>query len=321
MSDKPEPIQMLMTGPAGTGKTHVVNAVHALMAEYGDEHALRLLAPTGSAASLIDGMTIHKGLGIKIKASQKGKGNRNPGESTEDYTVLISVQNCTLLRDEWRLVKVLFIDEVSMLSQQLICEIDHALRYATERPDEWFGGICVIFAGDFCQYPPIGGTPLYSPIPHANSRYKDDVPHHLGRLTWKSINAVVSLSEQEHMKGNPEYSCAVNNLRVRQCTFDDVELFNSCVIKSSQNQDGIDMTSTDKANATAIVSTNLLCESINAQKAHANCMGPNSPTLITCAAHDKILCRPTRQETFTYLLNMNMSRLTAEGALPGFIPL
>jgi len=59
MLEKPEPIRMLMTGPAGTGKTHVVNAVHALMAEYGDKHTLHLLAPTGTAASLIDGMTIH----------------------------------------------------------------------------------------------------------------------------------------------------------------------------------------------------------------------------------------------------------------------
>jgi len=212
MLDKPEPIRMLMTGPAGTGKTHVVNAVCALMAKYGDKHSLQMLAPTGTATSLIDGMTIHKGLGIKIKSHQKGKGNRNPGESGEDYTVLISIQNCTLLRDEWRLVKVLFIDEVSLVSQQLICEIYHALCYVTERPDELFGGICVIFAGDFCQYPPIGGTPLYTPIPHANSRCKYDVPHRLGRLAWKSINAVVSLTEQEHMKGDAEYSQPINNL-------------------------------------------------------------------------------------------------------------
>jgi hypothetical protein len=75
MSDKPEPIRMLMTGPAGIGKTHMVNAVCALMAKYGDEHSLRMLAPTGTAASLIDGTTIHKGLGINIKFQQKGKGN------------------------------------------------------------------------------------------------------------------------------------------------------------------------------------------------------------------------------------------------------
>ena len=321
ISDKPEPIRMLMTGPAGTGKTHVVNAVRALMAEYGDEHTLRLLAPTGTAASLIDGMTIHKGLGIKIKSNRKGKGNRNPGDSSEDYTVLISVRNRTLLRDEWRLVKVLFIDEVSLLSQQLICEVDHALRYATERPDEWFGGICVIFSGDFCQYPPIGGTPLYVPIPHANSRRKDDVPRRLGRLAWKSINAVVSLTDQECMKGDAEYSRAVNNLRTRQCTLEDIDLFNSRVIKSAQNTNGIDMNTANKASPTAIISTNLLRETINARKAHANCTGPDSPTLITCAAINNILCGHGGREIITHLLTMNMTKLTAEGALPGFAPL
>jgi len=149
MSDNPQPIRILLTGPGGMGKTHILNALQALMSEYGSEHTLCFLAPTGSAASLINGMTIHKGLGIKIKSNKKGKGNREPGESAEDYMVLISVQNRMLLRDEWWLVKVLFLDEVSLLSKQLICEIDHALHYTTARPDKWFGGITVIFTGDF----------------------------------------------------------------------------------------------------------------------------------------------------------------------------
>ncbi|KAG1874168.1 hypothetical protein C8R48DRAFT_569511, partial [Suillus tomentosus] len=58
------PLSMVMTGPGGTGKTYVINAVKALMVHYGCGHQIRYLAPTGSAASLIDGMTIHKGLGI-----------------------------------------------------------------------------------------------------------------------------------------------------------------------------------------------------------------------------------------------------------------
>ena len=216
---------------------------------------------------------------------------------------------------------MLFIDEVSLLSQQLICEIDHALRYATEQPDEWFGGICVIFLGDFCQYPPIGGTPLYTPIPHENSRRKDNVPHRLGSLAWKAINAVVSLTDQEHMKGDTEYSQAVNNLCTCQCTNEDVDLFNSRVIKSIQNPNGININTVDKAGSTAIVSTNLLHKTINARKAQANCTGPNSPMLITCAARDNILCGPGGHDMITHLLNMNMSKLTAEGALPGFVPL
>ncbi|KAG2124012.1 hypothetical protein DEU56DRAFT_744930, partial [Suillus clintonianus] len=121
------PLSMVMTGPGGTGKTYVINAVKAVMSHYGCAHQIRYLAPTGSAASLIDGMTIHKGLGIKIKVNRNGKSNRQLGESSEDYTVLISVQSRTQLRDEWRFVEIVFIDESSMLSLQLLCEMDHAL--------------------------------------------------------------------------------------------------------------------------------------------------------------------------------------------------
>ncbi|KAH7921154.1 hypothetical protein BV22DRAFT_1019891, partial [Leucogyrophana mollusca] len=64
-----ERLTMLMTGPGGTGKTHVVKAVRAVMQHYGCGHLIRFLAPTGSAAALIDGMTVHKGLGIKIRSS------------------------------------------------------------------------------------------------------------------------------------------------------------------------------------------------------------------------------------------------------------
>jgi SpoVK/Ycf46/Vps4 family AAA+-type ATPase len=88
-----EPLRMLMTGPGGTGKTHIVKAVQRVMDHYGCAHKIRFLAPTGSAAALIDGMTIHKGLGIKIKSKEKGKGNRKLGSGIEDYTVVISIQN------------------------------------------------------------------------------------------------------------------------------------------------------------------------------------------------------------------------------------
>jgi hypothetical protein len=68
------PLSMIMTGPGSTGKTYVVNAVKVFMAQYGCAHLIRFLAPMGLAASLIDGMTIHQGLGIKIKTAHHGVG-------------------------------------------------------------------------------------------------------------------------------------------------------------------------------------------------------------------------------------------------------
>ena len=63
---KSKPLRMFMTGPGRTGKTHVVKAVQKVMEYYNAAHRIRFLAPTGSATSLIDGMTIHKGLSIKV---------------------------------------------------------------------------------------------------------------------------------------------------------------------------------------------------------------------------------------------------------------
>jgi hypothetical protein len=217
-------LAMLMMGPGGTGKTHVVKAVQAVMHHYGCAHLIRFLAPTGSAAALIDGMTVHKGLGLKIKALNKGKGNHQPGDTTEDYSVLISMQNRTQLREEWKNVEYLLIDEVSLLSLQLLAQIDHALRYAKERPDQWFGSVNIIFAGDFYQFPPVGGSALYSPIASYAGQTDAEVQKRLGWLAWKTVDVVITLTEQQRMRDDFEYGNTVNRLRVRKCIEDDVKL-------------------------------------------------------------------------------------------------
>jgi hypothetical protein len=75
---------------------------------------------------------------------------------------------------------------------------------------------------------------------------------------WKSVDTVICLTEQEQMKNDPEYAVAVNRLRTQTCTIEDVDLFNSRVIKSAQHPCSVDMGMDDKIHTTAIVSTNLL---------------------------------------------------------------
>lgn len=125
-------------------------------------------------------MTIHKGLGINIVKHNKDKHNQNACDGTDDYSVMINIKCKTQLCDEWKNVTFLLIDEVSLLSQQLLCEIDHALRYAKEKYDDWFGGINIIFAGDFYQYPPVIGSPLYTPISMSNKIDNDN----LKKMPW-----------------------------------------------------------------------------------------------------------------------------------------
>ena len=315
-----EPLRMFLTGPGGTGKTHVVKAVQKVMEYYNAGHTIRFLAPTGSAASLIEGMTVHKGLGIKVHAPDKGKGNRKLGENHEDYNVSITIQNKVKLRNEWRLVEIVMIDECSLLSAELLSEIDAALRFAKEKPDEWFGGIIVIFAGDLYQYPPVCATPLYKPIPPYTKTSNNQISSRLGRLAWKSITKVVTFTKQKRMETDAEYANAVTHLRTRECIPEDIDLFNTRVIKSSTNENGIDMASDQNFNATAIVRTNLLRETMNLQKSQTNSSTYKLP-LITCAANDACSTTTLNQDQYDQLLHLNMSSSKVKDSLPGFIPL
>ena len=274
------------------------------------------MAPTGSAANLIDGMTIHKGLGIKIHSRRKGKGNREPGEDGEDLSVIISVKNRTQLRDEWKNVEFLLVDESSLLSLQLIAEIDHALRFAKETPDVWFGGVALIFAGDLFQYPPVGGSPLYTPIsPHARQT-NDKIQKRLGRLAWKTINTVVNLTEQQRMKDDAEYGEAVARLRVRECTLADAELFNTRLTKSFTYAEGVDMGLPDNNNACAIVVGNSLREALNEKKAEACC--PRSK-LINCYALDKCTNDELTLDHHRQLIRIDANGVQSGKSLPGLI--
>ena len=318
--DDENPLRMLLTGPGGTGKSHVVKAVQSVMEYYNASHTIRFLAPTGSAASLIDGMTIHKGLGIKVQSNEKGKGNRKLGEHHEDYNVIINVQNKIKLRNEWHLVEIVMIDECSLLSAELLSEIDAALRFAKETPHEWFGGIIVIFAGDFYQYPPVCATPLYNPIPAYGKSSSSQLSKRLGRLAWKSVNNVIAFFEQKRMKDDPEYAAAVTRLRTRECTLEDVDLFNTRVIKSASIENGIDMSIEDNFNATAIVPTNLLRQTMNIRKAQTNSLKSNIP-LFNCTAIDTCSTTTLTQKQHDQLLHLDMSSSKIQDSLPGFLPL
>ncbi|KAF5349845.1 hypothetical protein D9758_014037 [Tetrapyrgos nigripes] len=283
-----DPLRMFLTGPGGTGKTHVVNSVKEVMKMYGKDHCIRYLAPTGRAASLIDGMTIHKGLGIKIRSKEKGKGNRKLGENEEDYSVCINVKKREQLRQEWKDVALLFIDEVSLMDAGLFAEIDAALRFATENYDEYFGGIFLVVAGDFNQLPPVGGSPLCKPIcSNPSSESQAEIKRRIGRMAWKRFDTVITLMEQNCMSSDPEYGAAVLWLRSRNCTQEDVDLFNSRRIKSWNHLSGLQLSEKKHYDASAIVATNLKRQVLNQCKTEAICTAPSGPSLIECFAYDE----------------------------------
>ena len=62
---KSEQLKMYLGGMGRTGKSQVIKALIALFDQRNEAHRIMILAPTGSAAALLNGSTYHSALGVK----------------------------------------------------------------------------------------------------------------------------------------------------------------------------------------------------------------------------------------------------------------
>ncbi|KAG2124013.1 hypothetical protein DEU56DRAFT_744929, partial [Suillus clintonianus] len=124
------------------------------------------------------------------------------------------------------------------------------------------------------------------------------------------------------MKTDPEFGAAVQRLRVRQCTYEDVDLFNTRVVRSSSNTQGIDLGTNDNLTGAAIVSTNASREHLNNIKAAATC-ATHALNLVICAANDRVkqTSSTLTREIRLHLLGLDVAAFSSAGALPGFVSL
>ncbi len=130
---------VFLTGEPGAGKSHTVNEFTRWLRSHGVEPAIT--ASTGIAATHIGGLTIHSWAGIGIKRSL----------SQYDLDRIASTEHVV---KRMRRTKILIIDEVSMLSPNTLSMVDAVCRevYGSGKP---FGGLQVVFVGDFFQLPPM----------------------------------------------------------------------------------------------------------------------------------------------------------------------
>ncbi len=130
---------VFLTGEPGSGKTYVINQYVAWLEAAGIPVAIT--ASTGIAATHIGGMTIHSwsGIGARDELSPYDVDKIAESEKTSRRV---------------RKAKVLVIDEVSMLDGKVLDMLDRVLR-AVRQKAEPFGGLQVVFVGDFFQLPPV----------------------------------------------------------------------------------------------------------------------------------------------------------------------
>lgn len=175
---------VLLTGPAGAGKTFVLNQFIKLAKRDGKH--VSVTATTGLAATHLGGTTIHSWSGIGVAdelprgfADHISKGRREIIEKTD----------------------VLVIDEISMLHDYRFDMVDEACRLIRKQPDIPFGGIQVIMSGDFFQLPPIN---------RGDSRSGGFV---VGSNAWRELDPTICYLQEQHRQDDEVLLDILNALR------------------------------------------------------------------------------------------------------------
>ncbi len=134
---------VFITGSAGTGKTYLLKQYIRYLKER--RVYPTIVAPTGIAASHLGGQTIHSFFALGIR------------ESIDESYVEFMMEK-KYLKSRFAKLRVLIIDEVSMVSPELFTSMDLVLR-GFKGVDAPFGGVQVVLSGDFFQLPPVSKEP------------------------------------------------------------------------------------------------------------------------------------------------------------------
>jgi hypothetical protein len=217
---KSEQLKMYLGGMGGTGKSQVIKALISFFDKRNEAHRIMILAPTGTAAALLNGSTYHSALGVQSDSRR----NRN------DHSTMAQV------RSRLDGVDYIFLDEVSMISCYELYKISAQLAKARNNMDVPFGGINMIFAGDFAQLMPVQGQALYNGNVGTSvdaSMSERGQQSAIGKALWHQVTTVVIL--RKNMRQNTQsvedanLRTALENMRYAACTADDIKFLRSRV--------------------------------------------------------------------------------------------
>jgi len=107
-----------------------------------DDIVIQLCAPTGTAAYEINGSTLHSAFAL------------NPNNRNRSNT--LSAEKLAELRNKFRSLKILVIDEISMVGADLLVQVHERLAAIAGLPaSSAFAGVSVLAVGDFQQLSPV----------------------------------------------------------------------------------------------------------------------------------------------------------------------
>lgn len=186
---------VFMTGAAGTGKSYTIGAIIQWAKP---KMNIAITSSTGTSAITIGGRTIHSFLGI-------GLAQKDP------YQLYLTAQRkypktIQKIKD----LHILVIDEISMVSAELLDKISEYMQYARRNKNP-FGGVQMILCGDLCQLPPVSGDFCFN------------------ASVWKGADFLcVELKKQMRQSSDDAFAKILNELRFGMCTDETFKILKAC---------------------------------------------------------------------------------------------
>lgn len=209
-------LHLIVSGQGGTGKSRVIDYLNKKTSQHLSEVSIPVVvaAPTGLAAFNIGGTTIHRLLSLPVEHGKPA-----------DYSRLQQEQ-LTLLKAILKDIKLLIIDEVSMVSSLTLLFI-HMRLTEIFNCNELFGGISVVFFADFLQLPPVKGNQSFVPVTFLEAKQR------FGAIAsvdvWKAFE-YDELTINMRQNGDRQYADLLSNLRIGIVTDDHYSLLQERLI-------------------------------------------------------------------------------------------
>jgi len=262
---------VFITGRAGTGKTTLLQAFVENTAK-----VVAVSAPTGVAALAVGGQTIHSLLRLPLGII----GSRELGFiPKESLAVLASLD-------------ALVIDEVSMVSADVLDALDRRLRQAKRKRNTAFGGIQLIMFGDPYQLAPVVSG-------QAEKAYYQDhyrSPWFFDAKVWRETEMSVQELDTIHRQADSEFRAVLNALREGRMEAEMGRMLNEHGLRQPEDPELITLATTNQA-VTRINSAALEGLPGKAKIAHADIEGDFGSTA-AYPADDELVLKPGAKVMF-----------------------
>jgi len=262
---------VFITGRAGTGKTTLLQAFVENTAK-----VVAVSAPTGVAALAVGGQTIHSLLRLPLGII----GSRELG--------FIPKESLAVLAN----LDALVIDEVSMVSADVLDALDRRLRQAKRKRNTAFGGIQLIMFGDPYQLAPVVSG-------QAEKAYYQDhyrSPWFFDAKVWRETEMSVQELDTIHRQADSEFRSVLNALREGRMEAEMGRMLNEHGLRQPEDPELITLATTNQA-VTRINSAALEGLPGKAKIAHADIEGDFGSTA-AYPADDELVLKPGAKVMF-----------------------